>query len=330
MAFNARIRIKKDTAANWETNNPVLLDGELVIVQTNAGDTRFKIGDGTKTYTQLPFQDESLYSVLSSKATEGYVDAAIEAISAIATTSKAGLMSAEDKEKLDDLVDSIELIDARSDQYDMDQIIQSGPHKGWYDTNADTLGTPSKYGLHTSYKRALILSYSALANHGHQVAFLNGGPCILTRRYYNGILGNWEEVYSTGNKPTADDVGALSTAGGVLSGSLTVIDNFNINKTFDGVEYKTYIRPLNYALGEEYTTGLIHYNNGVNNSQLLFNKNGVAFRDNVNSKLYQLFGQHNAATAATSIRSQLYTYGTTDLTAGTSELATGKLHFVYE
>ena len=79
MAFNARIRIKKDTAANWEINDPVLLDGELVIVKTNAGDTRFKIGDGTKKYTQLPFQDESLYNVLSSKATEGYVDSAVEA-----------------------------------------------------------------------------------------------------------------------------------------------------------------------------------------------------------------------------------------------------------
>ena len=77
MAFNARIQNKRDTASNWEKNNPVLLDGELIIVDTNAGDVRFKIGDGSKTYTQLPFQDESLYSVLSGKATEEYVDGAV-------------------------------------------------------------------------------------------------------------------------------------------------------------------------------------------------------------------------------------------------------------
>lgn len=67
MSFNARIKNKRDTASNWETNNPVLLAGELIIVDTNAGDVRFKIGDGTKTYTQLPFQDESLYNILSGK-----------------------------------------------------------------------------------------------------------------------------------------------------------------------------------------------------------------------------------------------------------------------
>lgn len=68
MALNTRIKNKRDTAANWETADPVLLEGEIIIVTTNAGDIRFKIGDGTKTYTQLPFQDESLYNVLSGKA----------------------------------------------------------------------------------------------------------------------------------------------------------------------------------------------------------------------------------------------------------------------
>lgn len=62
---NVRVKNKRDTASNWESNNPVLLDGELIIVDTNAGDTRFKIGDGAKTYTQLPFQDETIYNVLN-------------------------------------------------------------------------------------------------------------------------------------------------------------------------------------------------------------------------------------------------------------------------
>lgn len=89
MSFITRIQNKRDTASNWEKNNPVLLAGELIIVDTNAGNVRFKIGDGTKTYTQLPFQDEAVYNSLSGKAavdhdhdgvycTEDSVDAKLE------------------------------------------------------------------------------------------------------------------------------------------------------------------------------------------------------------------------------------------------------------
>ena len=75
---NVRIQNKRDTSARWETNNPVLLNGELIIVDTNAGDTRFKIGNGSKTYTQLPFQDEGLYSVLSGKSDKDHTHVASE------------------------------------------------------------------------------------------------------------------------------------------------------------------------------------------------------------------------------------------------------------
>lgn len=56
--FNSRIQWKKDTSANWTVNNPVLLNGEIAIVVTNAGETRFKVGDGTSSFIALPFQDE--------------------------------------------------------------------------------------------------------------------------------------------------------------------------------------------------------------------------------------------------------------------------------
>ena len=56
--FKTRIKHKRDTSANWESRNPVLLNGEVIIVDTANGETRTKTGDGTKTYTQLPFDDE--------------------------------------------------------------------------------------------------------------------------------------------------------------------------------------------------------------------------------------------------------------------------------
>ena len=63
--FNSRIQWKKDTSSNWTQNNPVLLNGEIAIVVTNAGETRFKVGDGTSSYTALPFQDEFLQAAIT-------------------------------------------------------------------------------------------------------------------------------------------------------------------------------------------------------------------------------------------------------------------------
>lgn len=62
--INARIALKRDTSANWTNYNPVLLDGELILVDTDNG-LRAKIGDGTKTYTQLPFTDEALRALIT-------------------------------------------------------------------------------------------------------------------------------------------------------------------------------------------------------------------------------------------------------------------------
>lgn len=71
--FNTRIKNKRDTAANWEavatTFQP--LDGELIIVDTAAGKTRFKVGryDTAKGrllyYNEIPFTDEYLYNDLN-------------------------------------------------------------------------------------------------------------------------------------------------------------------------------------------------------------------------------------------------------------------------
>lgn len=67
--LNTRVQSKRDTSSNWTQNNPVLLDGEVIVVDTNSGDVRFKVGNGTSTYTQLPFQDEPIYNQINTKLT---------------------------------------------------------------------------------------------------------------------------------------------------------------------------------------------------------------------------------------------------------------------
>ena len=65
--YNARIRQKRDTSANWTAKDPILLDGEIIIVDTASGSVRKKVGDGTKKYSQLPFDDEEMLTALAEK-----------------------------------------------------------------------------------------------------------------------------------------------------------------------------------------------------------------------------------------------------------------------
>ena len=65
--INGRVKQKRDTAANWEAKNPVILNGEIVFVDTSAGELRAKIGDGVKKYSQLPFSDEVLRNLIAGK-----------------------------------------------------------------------------------------------------------------------------------------------------------------------------------------------------------------------------------------------------------------------
>lgn len=59
--FNTRIQLKYDTYTNWSTNNPVLLKGELALVEVPAESGTglqepsylLKIGDGTKQFSAL-------------------------------------------------------------------------------------------------------------------------------------------------------------------------------------------------------------------------------------------------------------------------------------
>ena len=112
--FNIRVKNKRDTEENWKKKNPVLLDGEIIIVTTTSGDTRFKVGDGKKTYNQLPFQDQktrdlipSVDSSLSSTSTNPVQNKIIKseldkkAERDVVNTTTNGLMSVADKKKLD-------------------------------------------------------------------------------------------------------------------------------------------------------------------------------------------------------------------------------------
>lgn len=80
--LNSRIRNKKDTVDNWETNDPIILDGELIVVVTAESNIRLKIGDGTRTYSELPFIEDAIYSYIedSEFAKQDSVDSLISGL----------------------------------------------------------------------------------------------------------------------------------------------------------------------------------------------------------------------------------------------------------
>ena len=52
--FNARIKHRTDTTANWNSKNPKLFKGEFALEQTSSG-FKFKIGDGVNNWKSLPY-----------------------------------------------------------------------------------------------------------------------------------------------------------------------------------------------------------------------------------------------------------------------------------
>ncbi|HAU86433.1 MAG TPA: hypothetical protein DCW90_13340 [Lachnospiraceae bacterium] len=84
--YQVRLRLKRDTEANWNTANPVILNGEMILVDTPDG-LRIKFGDGVSTFKNLeysndviliddavsatsenPVQNKAVYAALQSKA----------------------------------------------------------------------------------------------------------------------------------------------------------------------------------------------------------------------------------------------------------------------
>lgn len=101
----ARIANVTGTEAQWATANPVLLDGEIGLVK-GTSPVKFKVGDGTKKWSELGWGQPTTLAQLAADATHRLVtDTQIagwdnKAEKTAATTAADGLMSAADKSKL--------------------------------------------------------------------------------------------------------------------------------------------------------------------------------------------------------------------------------------
>ncbi len=60
------LQVRHDTSANWGSENPVLLDGEIAVTEDTP--RKVKIGDGTTSWNDLPYIDSTAMSRSDSSA----------------------------------------------------------------------------------------------------------------------------------------------------------------------------------------------------------------------------------------------------------------------
>ena len=71
MSIYTRVHNQKKTADAWQALNPVLLDGEVIIVAVE-GKLKLKVGDGVTAYNDLPFIDDDVRQALETKVSASW------------------------------------------------------------------------------------------------------------------------------------------------------------------------------------------------------------------------------------------------------------------
>ena len=71
MSIYTRVHNQKKTADAWQALNPVLLDGEVIIVAVD-GKLKLKVGDGVTAYNDLPFTDDDVRQALETKVSASW------------------------------------------------------------------------------------------------------------------------------------------------------------------------------------------------------------------------------------------------------------------
>lgn len=159
----------------------------------------------------------------------------------------------------------------------------------------------------------------------------------------------WDISYSEAHKPTPSEIGALDTSGGTITGDLEVNKNIPaVSLSVPNSEAEVILRK-NANASADYGTNIVDIVSEGNYTQITLGHNANEFiltryENGQSVSVHKIYHQGNKPTieeigaAAANHGHDLaelgaapaYTYGTEDLTAGTSELASGTLYFMYD
>lgn len=130
--FYVRVQDKRDTEENWLSHDPVLLDGESIIVDLASGGIRRKTGDGVTKYSELPFDDADLQ------------DAILNLQNGMLAIPSTNVVHGESKQLLSDIIETYILsVDYGLLSFDVTEIVD-GDISG--DDDADASSTSAVLG----------------------------------------------------------------------------------------------------------------------------------------------------------------------------------------
>jgi hypothetical protein len=89
---------RRDTEANWQSINPIIANGELIIVDTDEG-IKIKIGDRVSHFNELEYIDKPITDVLSQKANKSELNSINAAQLNGKTAKEFEVAGAEDRAK---------------------------------------------------------------------------------------------------------------------------------------------------------------------------------------------------------------------------------------
>ena len=214
--INVRIALKRDTSANWTKHNPVLLNGELILVDTAEGQLRVKIGDGIKTYTQLPFMDEALRALITE------VDN---------NNSKVVLKDLINNAE-DEVLGILNIIRLSQEQYNSLEAAGTLDPKAIYMTEADNGGNTDELKTYIDNADATILNSAKTYSDNADTTTLNSAKTYSDNNFLK-LSGGTVTGVTTFTNTTAS---TSTTTGAVkISGGLGVAGDIYANKVYGAV-----------------------------------------------------------------------------------------------
>ena len=171
-------------------------------------------------------------------------------------------------------VGALPIINAKGSANDMDAIFRSSSHNAIYIWDANTLGTPYKYGK-VSAQNGVIISTTLGSTYGYQIAIFHNSLPPMMRSNKGGTMSEW-------------DTGFLPLSGGTLSGSF-----INLKGGATGIYSDTNYTEIS-TVNDPSTTDnrrLIQIRNSKNETI----PNALRFTDVIGGKYnhYNIFGGHN-------------------------------------
>ena len=159
---------RRDTEANWQSINPIVANGEQIIVDTNSG-IKIKIGDGVSHFNDLEYIDKPITDMLSQKADKSEIPTSFDG-------ANAAMLEGKTLEEVNEYADNA--ANTAANKVKNDLLNGAGPA---YDTLKD-LGDLIEGNKDALEALNTVATGKADKVHSHEISDVNGLPVALSEK----------------------------------------------------------------------------------------------------------------------------------------------------